>query len=278
LHDKQPFYQIKTKSRRKTMRILFIGDIISAPGRNMVLSHLPRIIEEKIIDFTIANGENVSGGFGMNQRHFRELVDCGVDAFTMGNHIWDNKDIYNYIDKEKRLVRPANYPKGLPGVGWQKYEVKGRQLVVANIVGRIFMPAFDCPFQAMDAMLQEWSRKTAAIFVDFHAEATSEKMAMGWYLDGRVSALTGTHTHIQTNDPRILPHGTGYLTDAGMTGPRDSVLGVEKQIIIERFLTGVSPRFEPAGGDIQLNGAIFEIGENNCAENIELLNFWEPAL
>lgn len=260
------------------MRILFIGDIVSEAGRKMVTIHLPRLIGEKGIDFTIANGENVSGGFGMNRRHFRELTECGVDAFTMGNHIWDNKDIYNYIDQEIRLVRPANYPPGRPGAGWREYCVGRRKLVIANIVGRIFMPAFDCPFRAMDVLLKTWSREQAAIFVDFHAEATSEKMAMGWYLDGRVSALVGTHTHIQTNDSRILPRGTGYLTDAGMTGPRDSVLGVEKEIIIERFLTGVSPRFEPAGGDIQLNGAIFEIGIDNRTEAIELVNFWEPAL
>lgn len=260
------------------MRILFIGDIVGTPGRTMVLEQLPQLIDEQGIDFTIANGENCSGGFGLNHRHFKELVDCGVDAFTMGNHIWDNKDIYNYIDKEKRLVRPANFPAGLPGCGWQEFELSGKKLIIVNLVGRVFMPAYDCPFQIMDSLLKDWSRESAAIFVDFHAEATSEKMAMGWYLDGRVSAMVGTHTHIQTNDPRILTRGTGYLTDAGMTGPRDSILGVEKEIIIGRFLRGVSPRFETAGGDVQFNGVVFEMDEVNKTKKVELVNFWKPAL
>lgn len=260
------------------MRILFIGDIVGAQGRRMVLEHLPRLLAEYAIDFTIANGENCSGGFGLNQKNFRELVDCGVDAFTMGNHMWDNKDIYNFIGHEGRLVRPANFPPSLPGCGCQQYQVNGRKLVVANVVGRVFMTAFDCPFRTMDAILSELKREDASIFVDIHAEATSEKMALGWYLDGRVSAIVGTHTHIQTNDPRILPRGTGYLTDAGMTGPRDSVLGVDKEIIIGRFLTGISPRFETASGDLQFNGVIFELGENNQTEKIELVNFWQPSL
>ena len=260
------------------MRILFIGDIVGAQGRRMVLEHLPRLLDEYEIDFTIANGENCSGGFGLNQKNFRELVDCGIDAFTMGNHMWDNRDIYNFVDHEERLVRPANFPPSLPGHGWQQYQVDGQKLIVANVVGRVFMTAFDCPFRTMDAILQENAAEDATIFVDIHAEATSEKMALGWYLDGRVAAVVGTHTHIQTNDARILPHGTGYLTDAGMTGPRDSILGVEREIIIGRFLTGVSPRFEVASGDLQFNGVIFDIGPDHKTQKMELLNFWQPAL
>ena len=260
------------------MRILFIGDIVGAQGRRMVLEHLPRLLDEYAIDFTIANGENCSGGFGLNQKNFRELVDCGIDAFTMGNHMWDNRDIYNFIDHEERLVRPANFPPSLPGRGWQQYQVAGQKLIVANVVGRVFMTAFDCPFRTMDAILQENAAEDATIFVDIHAEATSEKMALGWYLDGRVAAVVGTHTHIQTNDARILPRGTGYLTDAGMTGPRDSILGVELEIIIGRFLTGVSPRFEVASGDLQFNGVIFDIGPDHKTQKMELLNFWQPAL
>lgn len=260
------------------MRILFIGDIVGAQGRRMVLEHLPRLLDEYAIDFTIANGENCSGGFGLNQKNFRELVDCGIDAFTMGNHMWDNRDIYNFIDHEERLVRPANFPPSLPGRGWQQYQVAGQKLIVANVVGRVFMTAFDCPFRTMDAILQENTVEDVAIFVDIHAEATSEKMALGWYLDGRVAAVVGTHTHIQTNDARILPRGTGYLTDAGMTGPRDSILGVEREIIIGRFLTGVSPRFEVASGDLQFNGVIFDIGPDHKTQKMELLNFWQPAL
>ena len=260
------------------MRILFIGDIVGAQGRRMVLEHLPRLLDEYAIDFTIANGENCSGGFGLNQKNFRELGDCGIDAFTMGNHMWDNRDIYNFIDNEERLVRPANFPPSLPGRGWQQYQVAGQKLIVANVVGRVFMTAFDCPFRTMDAILQENAVEDVAIFVDIHAEATSEKMALGWYLDGRVAAVVGTHTHIQTNDARILPRGTGYLTDAGMTGPRDSILGVEREIIIGRFLTGVSPRFEVASGDLQFNGVIFDIGPDHKTQKMELLNFWQPAL
>lgn len=163
------------------MRILFIGDIVGAQGRRMVLEHLPRLLDEYAIDFTIANGENCSGGFGLNQKNFRELVDCGIDAFTMGNHMWDNRDIYNFIDHEERLVRPANFPPSLPGRGWQQYQVAGQKLIVANVVGRVFMTAFDCPFRTMDAILQENAVEDVAIFVDIHAEATSEKMALGWY-------------------------------------------------------------------------------------------------
>ena len=260
------------------MRILFIGDIVGAQGRRMVLEHLPRLLDEYAIDFTIATGANCSGGFGLNQKNFRELLDCGIDAFTMGNHMWDNRDIYNFIDHEERLVRPANFPPSLPGRGWQQYQVAGQKLIVANVVGRVFMTAFDCPFRTMDAILQENAVEDVAIFVDIHAEATSEKMALGWYLDGRVAAVVGTHTHIQTNDARILPRGTGYLTDAGMTGPRDSILGVEREIIIGRFLTGVSPRFEVASGDLQFNGVIFDIGPDHKTQKMELLNFWQPAL
>jgi 2',3'-cyclic-nucleotide 2'-phosphodiesterase len=261
------------------MRILFIGDIVGRPGRKMVFDNLPRLIEEKNIDFTIANGENASGGFGLSERNFQELVDCGIDAFTMGNHIWDNSEIYNYIGETPRLVRPANYPATDPGRVYQEFAVKDERLVVTNIVGSIYMtPVYDNPFQVIDALLKQLpSRAEAAIFVDFHAEATSEKMAMGWFLDGRISALVGTHTHIQTNDARLLPRGSGYLTDAGMTGPRDSVLGVDKDIIVNRFLTGVSPRFETADGDIQFNGVVFDIGPDHQARAVEPLNFWQPG-
>lgn len=260
------------------MNILFIGDIVGGPGRHMLQDNLGRIIDDNDIDFVIANGENASNGFGLNQRDLRELADCGIDAFTMGNHTWDNKDIYNYIENEKRLVRPANLPPGTPGKGWRQFDVKGRKLVIANVLGRTFMTPFDCPFRTMDAILKEIDRKDAVIFVDIHAETTSEKIAMGWYLDGRVTAVVGTHTHVQTNDGRVLDHGTGYLTDAGMTGPRDSVLGVDKDIILSRYLTGVNPRFEVAHGDLQLNGVIFRINDDNTTKSVETVNIWQPAL
>lgn len=260
------------------MRILFIGDIVGAAGRRIVLNELPRLLDEERIDFTIANGENVTNGNGINRQSFDELVACGVDCFTMGNHIWDNKDIYRFIDHEPRLVRPANFHPSRPGSGWQKFQVGEEQLIVTNLVGRVYMPPVDCPFAAMDRLLEEWRQEQAIIFLDFHAEATSEKMAMGWHLDGRISAMVGTHTHIQTNDARVLPRGCGYLTDAGMTGPRDSVLGVEKEIILERFRTGYSPRFQTASGDLQFNAAIYEIGKDRRCTQVQTLNFWQPSL
>lgn len=260
------------------MRILFIGDIVGSPGRKMIFDHLARLISEHNIDFVIANGENTSAGFGLNQRNYRELVDCGIDCFTMGNHTWDNKEIYRFIENETRIVRPANYAPNMPGVGWREFDVAGRRLIVTNLIGRVYMTPFDCPFRTMQALLKEWQADDAAIFVDIHAEATSEKLALGFYLDGQVAAIVGTHTHVQTNDARILPKGSGYLSDAGMTGPRDSILGVDKDIIIERFLSGVSPRFEVANGDLQFNGVVYDIGDDNKCQGVELINFWQPAL
>lgn len=260
------------------MRILFIGDIVGSPGRKMVYDHLHRVTEEYRVDFTIANGENCSAGYGLNQRNYRELVDCGIDAFTMGNHVWDNKEIYRFIDSEQRLIRPLNLPAGLPGRGYQQFEVAGQRLLVTNVIGRVFMTPFDCPFHALDALLKELADEERIVFVDIHAEATSEKAALAWYLDGRVAAVAGTHTHVQTNDARVLPRGTGYVTDAGMTGPRDSILGVDKDIIISRFITGVSPRFEIATGDLQFNGVVFDIGEDNRCQSVETVSFWQPSL
>jgi metallophosphoesterase (TIGR00282 family) len=260
------------------MRILFIGDIIGKPGRRMVERHLPRLQREYAVDFTIANGENAAGGCGLNRACFRELHELGVDAFTMGNHTWGNKELQQFIDGEKRIVRPGNLcAKPLPGAWYQYYQVGEKELLVTNLIGRIYMQPAECPFAALDNLLQEVRGRTPFIFLDFHAEATSEKMALGWYADGRISALVGTHTHIQTNDARVLPHGAGYLTDAGMTGPRDSVLGVEKEIIIDRFTRQMPRRFEPAEGDLQFNGALFDLADDGCCQAVELINFWEPG-
>ncbi len=258
------------------MRLLFIGDIVGNPGRHMVEQHLPRLIDEYAVDFTIANGENSSHGFGMSRRSFQELHACGVDCFTMGNHTWDHKELAGFIDHEPRIVRPANYPPGLPGRGEQSYTICGRRLRVINLIGRVYLPAQDCPFRKLNELLAQQTADWT--FVDFHAEATSEKVAMGWYADGRVSALAGTHTHVQTADARVLPRGTGYITDAGMTGPRDSVLGVERETILTRFLTGISPRFEPAHGDLQFNGVLFDLAENGGCTAVTPLQFWQPAL
>lgn len=260
------------------MRVLMIGDIFGAGGRQMVQEHLPRLLTERQIDFTIANGENATNGMGMNRKSFQELADCGVDAFTFGNHTWANRELLGFIDHEPRVIRPLNLPPGLPGRGWQRFQVGEAWLVVVNLIGRVFMDPCDCPFRAVNQLLKELTADDKYIFVDFHAEATSEKVALGWYLDGRVSAVCGTHTHIQTNDARLLKRGTAYLSDAGMTGPRDSVLGVEREIILERFLTGVSPRFEPAEGDLQFNGALFDFDDAGRAVGVETLNFWQPGL
>jgi len=258
------------------MRVLFIGDIIGGPGRHMVEEHLPRLQDELHIDFTVANGENAAGGFGLNRNCYDTLYNIGVDAFTMGNHTWDNKEIFQFIDKVPNIIRPANYSPKMPGVGVRTFPVLGKKLRIINLIGRVYLPAQDCPFQALDRILKEDTADWT--LVDFHAEATSEKIAMGWYADGRVSAVVGTHTHVQTADGRVLPHGTGYLTDAGMTGPRDSVLGVRTDIIVERFLTGYSPRFETANGDLQFNGVVFDLADDGKCRAVEPLQFWQPSL
>lgn len=261
------------------MRILFIGDIVGKPGRSMVEKHLPRLQQEFSVDFTIANGENCAGGSGMNRASFEQLHSMGVDAFTMGNHTWGNKDLLKFIDSEKRIVRPGNLSaKPLPGTYYQYYQVNGAQLLLVNMIGRTYMPPAECPFAAMDALLEQEQGRTPFIFLDFHAEATSDKVAMGWYMDGRVSAVVGTHTHVQTNDARILPRGTGYLTDAGMTGPRDSVLGVEKEVIIDKFLYSMPRHFDPAAGDLQFNGALFDLDDSGRCCGVQLVNFWEPGI
>ncbi|MCL1816667.1 MAG: TIGR00282 family metallophosphoesterase [Clostridiales bacterium] len=261
------------------MRILFIGDIIGKPGRRMVARHLARLQQEYTVDFTIANGENATGGAGLNRASFRELHELGIDAFTMGNHTWGHKELEQFIDQEKRIIRPGNLSaKPLPGSWYQYYKVGEKELLLINLIGRVYMQPAECPFAAFDNLLSNMEKATPYIFLDFHAEATSEKMAMAWYADGRISALAGTHTHIQTNDARVLPKGTGYVTDAGMTGPRDSILGVEKQIIIEKFLRQKSRRFEPAGGDLQFNGVLYDLAADGHCQAVELINFWETAI
>jgi metallophosphoesterase (TIGR00282 family) len=245
----------------------------------MVERHLSRLQQEYAVDFTIANGENAAGGFGLNRAAFRTLHELGVDAFTLGNHTWANKELEQFIDGEKCIVRPGNLcAKPLPGAWYQYYKVGEAELLVANLIGRVFMQPAECPFAALDNLLQEACNRTPFILLDFHAEATSEKMALGWYADGRISAMVGTHTHIQTNDARVLPRGAGYVTDAGMTGPRDSVLGVEKEIIIEKFISYHSRRFEPAEGDLQFNGVLFDLADNGRCRAVELINFWEAGI
>lgn len=241
-----------------------IGDIVGRPGRKAVRENLSQIIDDYAVDFVLANGENASGGKGLTLEVANELFSYGIDVLTMGNHVWNKKEIFQFIDEESRLIRPANYPPGTPGVGFAVYtDVRGTKVGVANISGRVFMPSLDCPFRVIDDLLPRIRRETNVIIVDFHAEATSEKIAMGWFLDGRVSAVLGTHTHVQTADERILPRGTAFITDVGMTGPSESVIGVKKETVIERFVSQMPRRFEVASGPYQLNAVVVEIDDES---------------
>lgn len=247
------------------MRILFLGDIYGRPGRRAVKEILPSLQEKYRPDLVIANGENAAGGNGITGSIALELYEMGIDVLTMGNHVWDHKEIIDFIDNEERIVRPANYPPGSPGRGFTVLRTKTDVKVgVLNLSGRVYLPPLDCPFRLVDDLLVTIRRETPLVIVDFHAEATSEKMALGWYLDGRVAAVIGTHTHIQTADERILTKGTGYITDVGMTGPRDSVLGVKVENILTKFLTMRPVRFEVAGGPLQLNALFLRIDEESC--------------
>ncbi len=241
------------------IKILFIGDIVGTIGRKAVKTVLPFLINKYPNSIIIANGENSSGGKGISKDIALELYQCGVHVITMGNHTWDNKDIFNFIDDDNRIIRPSNYPKGTPGRGFTSIKMNQQELIVMNIQGRTFLPAIDCPFMEIDRLLEPFNKKNTCIFVDFHAEATSEKIAMGWYLDGRVSAVIGTHTHVQTNDSRILPKGTAYLTDVGMVGPRDGVLGMDINPVLQKFKTQLPNRFIPAEGKWHFHAVYLEV-------------------
>jgi metallophosphoesterase (TIGR00282 family) len=244
------------------VKLLFIGDIFGSAGRKIVGDHVADIRASQNIDVVIANCENSAAGFGVTPGVAEELFRYGIDVMTSGNHIWDKKDIFDYIGRAPRLLRPANYPPGVPGNGLYIHETpSGVKCAVINLQGRVYMPQTDCPFRKADEILAALPADVKVRFVDFHAEVTSEKMAMGWHLDGRVSALVGTHTHIPTADTRILPAGTAYQTDCGMTGPFDSVIGVEKESILHRFLTALPAKMEPAKGKVELNAVIVEVDE-----------------
>jgi hypothetical protein len=245
------------------MRVVFIGDIVGSLGRETIKRLMPWIEEKYRPHFIVANGENAAGGRGINAAIARDLYSWGVHGITMGNHTWDNREIFDFIDEEPRLVRPANLPPGTPGKGAMLLKANGKQLGVVNLIGRTFLPPADCPFRKADECLEALRKQTKNILVDFHAEATSEKIAMGWYLDGRASIVLGTHTHVQTNDLRILPGGTAYITDAGMTGPRDGVLGMATEGVLHRFVTGLPARFNVAEGKWMLNGIFVEIDESS---------------
>ncbi len=257
------------------MKILFIGDISGSPGRQIVADRLADIVQSRQIDLVIANGENAASGFGITPRLAEELFASGIEVITGGNHIWDRKEILEYIPGHPRLLRPANFPDGNPGSGLYVGTARnGAPYAVLNLQGRVFMASIDCPFRAADRELARIPPEVRVIFVDIHAETTSEKEAMGWYLDGRVSAVIGTHTHVATADEHILPGGTAFQTDVGMTGPHDGVIGMDKAAIIRRFLDGQPARFEVASGDVQMNAVQIDVDETTGrAQGIERLRF-----
>lgn len=236
-----------------------IGDIVGKPGRSFLANHLSKIIADHKIDFIIANGENSAGGFGITSKIAQHFFNIGIDVITTGNHVWKNKDVLNIIETEKRILRPLNYPEGVPGIGYGIYTKNGVKVLVVNLLGRINLLEVDCPFQKIDQFLNKTdSSKYDIAVIDFHAETTSEKIAMGWFLDGRVGAVLGTHTHVQTSDERILDHNTAYITDVGMTGGFNSVLGIEKDKIISFFLTRMPIKFKLATDHVGMNAVIVD--------------------
>jgi 2',3'-cyclic-nucleotide 2'-phosphodiesterase len=249
------------------VRILFVGDIFGRPGRTIVRDHVPRLVSEHKVDLLIANAENSAGGFGVTPQIAEELFELGCHVLTTGNHVWDKREIIDYMNANgdsysmsRRLLRPANYPAGTPGHGWYEGKTRaGIPYAVINLQGRVFMATNDDPFRVADEILKQITAKV--ILVDLHAEATSEKVAMGWYLDGRVTAVLGTHTHVPTADEHVLPNGTAVQTDVGMTGPYDGVIGVQRELILQRFLTNMPMRFEPATGDVRLCAALIDCDE-----------------
>ncbi len=258
------------------MNVLFIGDIMGEPGRRAMSRLLPKVVTQQVVDLVIGNGENVAGGFGITPELAQELFEMGLSVITTGNHAWDRREILDFIRQEPRLLRPANYPSGAPGQGSIVVETPaGERLAVLQLMGRTFMPTLDCPFQVARREVARLKAETHAIIVDMHAEATSEKMAMGHFLDGEVSAVVGTHTHVQTADEQILPKGTAYITDIGMTGPVNSVIGIKKELAIEKFLTQMPRRFEVASGPAVFSAVLIEL-DGQIGKAIRIRRFRIP--
>ncbi len=255
----------------KTIKILFIGDIVGQPGYRMTKLVLPGIIEKENVDFVIANGENISDGMGILKRDSDELLGLPIDVLTGGNHTLDKIQSHKFINESRNILRPLNYPKGVYGSGYGIYTTKSNaKIAVINLIGRVYMKPLECPFRAFDRVYEKIKGETNIIFVDFHAEATSEKIAFGWYADGKVSAVVGTHTHVQTADSRILPGGTAYITDVGMTGPYDSVIGMKKETSIKRYLFGTPFKHEVAEDDVKFAGVLIEMDtETGKSKKIE---------
>jgi 2',3'-cyclic-nucleotide 2'-phosphodiesterase len=253
------------------VKVLFVGDVVGGIGRRTLAALLPGIRDAHQPDFVVVNGENAAGGVGITEKTARDLLNAGADAITLGNHAYRHREVYELLDREPRIVRPSNYPKGSPGHGSTVVERDGVRLGVVNLSGTVYLQAVRSPFAEIDAVLSDLNGRTDAILVDMHAEATSEKVAMGWYLDGRVTACVGTHTHIPTADARVLPGGTAYVTDVGMTGPRGGVIGVKRELALERFLTMTNVRFETADEDPWLNAVLIEADADGRATRIEQL-------
>lgn len=244
------------------MRVLFIGDIVGSPGREVVRERLADLVSTQKLDLVIANGENSAAGFGITPRIAEELFGYGIDVLSGGNHSWDKKEILDFMPHEPRLLRPANFPEGNPGSGVYVGTARnGVKIAVINLQGRIFLPSNEDPFRKVDQLLANLPGDVSFVLVDMHAETTSEKIALGWYLDGRVTAVVGTHTHVTTADERVLPNGTAYITDVGMTGPHDGVIGMERTGIVKKFLDGMPARFEVAQGDVQMNCVVIETND-----------------
>lgn len=258
----------------KNLRILFVGDVFGRPGREAIRGHLPQILEERRIDLCVANVENSAAGHGITPPLTHQFLDMGVEVLTSGNHIWDRKEILDFLDQEPRLLRPANYPPTTPGSGLFVGETRSQvPFAVINLQGRLFMPLADCPFRVGEQLIGSLSPEIKVILVDFHAEATAEKQAMGWYLDGKVSAVLGTHTHVATADERTLPKGTAYISDVGMTGSHDSIIGVETDIIQSKFVDHMPGRFGPAKQNVRINAVAVDIDpETGRAQGIERLS------
>jgi metallophosphoesterase (TIGR00282 family) len=251
------------------VKLLFVGDVVGGIGRRTMAALLPNLRERHAPDFVVVNGENAAGGVGITEKTARELLELGADAITLGNHAYRHRDVYGFLDREERIVRPANYPKGSPGRGHTTVERNGVRLGVVNLSGMVFMQAVRSPFSEADALLADLGGVTDAVLLDIHAEATSEKVALGWHVDGRATACLGTHTHVPTADARVLPGGTAYVTDVGMTGPRGGVIGVKREQAIERFLTLTQVRFETSAEDPWLNAVLIEADREGRATAIE---------
>jgi 2',3'-cyclic-nucleotide 2'-phosphodiesterase len=259
------------------MKLIFVGDVVAGLGRRTLAALLPGLREHHRPDFVVVNGENAAGGVGITRKTAQELLELGADAITLGNHAYRHREVYEYLDTEARIVRPANYPKGSPGRGHTVVESDGQRLGVINLSGQVFLSAVRSPFAEADALLAELRGKADAVLLDMHAEATSEKVAMGWHVDGRALACVGTHTHVATADARVLPGGTAYVTDVGMTGPRGGVIGVKREQALERFLTLTQVRFETSDEDPWLNAVVVEGDPRGLAVSIEQLLLPAPA-